>query len=84
LILEKLHIPKLKDLKISSLDMETSIVFFSAEKIEKKALAVLYITDTPEKAPLFTPLKDNEKEILKSSRKELAQTLKNFIHDQKN
>lgn len=84
LILEKLHIPKLKDLKISSLDMETSIVFFSAEKIEKKALAVLYITDTPEKAPLFTPLKDNEKEILKSSRKELAQTLQNFITNQTN
>ena len=64
--------------------METSIVFFCAEKTEKKAIAVLYITDTPEKAPLFTPLKDKEKETLKSSRKQLAQTLKNFIHAQKN
>ncbi len=83
LILEKLHIPKLKELKVSSLDMELSIVFFCAEKIEKKAIATLYATDSPEKNPLFTTLKENEKKILKSSRKQLAQTLKNFIHDKK-
>ncbi len=79
LILEKLHIPQLKKLDISSLDMESSIIFSCAEKIGKKAIAILYATDSPEKTNLFVPLNEKEKETLKTSKKQLAQTLKNFI-----
>jgi purine-nucleoside phosphorylase len=84
LLLEKLHIPELKKMEISSLDMESSIVFSCAEKIGKKAIAILYATDSPEKTNLFVPLNEKEKETLKTSKKQLAQTLKSFIHDKKN
>lgn len=80
LLLEKRHIPKLKELQISSLDMETSIVFSCAEKIGKSAIAVLYATDSPEKKPFFGKLEEHEKSALKCSRKQLAQILKSFIN----
>ncbi|MBU2530291.1 MAG: hypothetical protein KKD35_04545 [Elusimicrobia bacterium] len=83
LILEKLHVQKLKKLQVSSLDMEASIVFFCAKKIGKKAIATLYASDSPEKTHLFTPLNENEKKTLKASRQNLAQLLKSFINDQK-
>ncbi len=66
--------------KINAVDMECSSVFSAASAINKKAIALFYVTDhISEASPFETELDENQKAKLLAVRQELANTICEFI-----
>ncbi|MBR3655179.1 MAG: hypothetical protein IKN62_07095 [Elusimicrobia bacterium] len=66
--------------KINAVDMECSSVFSAASAINKKAIALFYVTDhISEASPFETELDESQKAKLLAVRQELANTICEFI-----
>lgn len=68
--------------KINAVDMECSSVFSAASSVNKKAIALLYVTDNiASNKPFDTQMEDAQKEKLLLARKSLAQAVCDFINN---
>ena len=66
--------------KINAIDMECSSVFSAASAINKKAIALFYVTDhISEASPFETELDEKQRTQLLNVRQELADTICDFI-----
>ena len=66
--------------KINAIDMECSSVFSAASAINKKAIALFYVTDhISEASPFETELDEKQRIQLLNTRQELADTICDFI-----
>jgi purine-nucleoside phosphorylase len=69
--------------KINVVDMECSSVFSAASSINKKAIAIFYVTDiVGEKEPFDNKLETAEKTRIAKARKDIAASIINFIKDE--
>lgn len=64
---------------IAVVDMEASAVFSAAQSINRRAMAIFYVTDIINQRPFYSDLGSNDKNILSSSIKTSALDLCNFI-----
>jgi nucleoside phosphorylase len=66
--------------KINAIDMECSSVFSAASAINKKAIALFYVTDhISEASPFETELDEKQRAQLLNTRQELADSICDFI-----
>lgn len=66
--------------KINAIDMECSSVFSAASAINKKAIALFYVTDhISEASPFETELDEKQRTQLLNTRQELADSICDFI-----
>ena len=66
--------------KINAIDMECSSVFSAASAINKKAIALFYVTDhISEASPFETELDEKQRARLLNTRQELADSICDFI-----
>ena len=66
--------------KINAIDMECSSVFSAASAINKKAIALFYVTDhISEASPFETELDEKQRTQLLNTRQELADAICDFI-----
>jgi len=79
LALEALHLPRFRALGVNCLDMECSAVFAASEKTGKRALAVLYVSNSIPDKPWHEQLDRRDIQRLGRARTELAATLLAFI-----
>jgi len=63
---------------IEVLDMESSAFFLAAKHINKKALALFYVTDILQEKPLFTALSPDEKVSVRNASIKAIKLLRNF------
>ncbi len=81
LLLEKDYLDWAKINNVKCFDMESSIIYSSARKIGRKALAIFYVTDLAGKNPFYTRLLESEKKKLLLSRKMLSGLLLDYIEN---
>jgi hypothetical protein len=79
LALEELYLPRFRALGVNCLDMECSAVFAAAEKVGKKALALLYVSNSIPDKPWHEQLDRSDIQRLGRARTDLAATLLKFI-----
>lgn len=80
IILQKMYKDWFDKNKINAIDMECSSVFSAASAINKKAIALFYVTDhISEDNPFETDLDENKKIQLLTTRQQLADSICDFI-----
>ncbi|MCX5795305.1 MAG: hypothetical protein NTY77_07425 [Elusimicrobia bacterium] len=79
LALEETHLPRFRALGVDCLDMECSAVFSAAKKAGKRALALLYVSNSVPDKPWHEHLDRRDIERLGRSRKDLAALLRGFL-----
>lgn len=82
ILLEKMYKDWFDKNKVNAIDMECSSVFSAASSVNKKAIALLYVTDhisAPE--PFNEELDEETKTKILNSRKSLAQSVCEFINN---
>ncbi len=79
LALEAAHLPRFRALGVDCLDMECSAVFSASQKIGKRALALLYITNSVPDKPWHEDLDRRDIQRLGRARQDLAASLMGFI-----
>jgi purine-nucleoside phosphorylase len=67
--------------KVNAIDMECSSVFSAASSVNKKAIALLYVTDHISSEPFNEELNEETKEKILNSRKTLAKSICEFINN---
>ena len=83
IVLEKKYKEWFQKNKINVVDMECSSVFSAASSINKKAIAVFYVTDiVGEKEPFENKLESAEKTKIAKARKDISASIINFIKDE--
>ncbi|MGE4384385.1 MAG: hypothetical protein AB7E39_00780 [Endomicrobiaceae bacterium] len=82
ILLEKAYNDWFDKNKINAVDMECSLVFSAASSINRKAIALLYVTDHITSAGLFdNQMEDAQKEKLLRSRQSLSKSICDFINN---
>lgn len=82
IILQKTYKDWFDKNKINAIDMECSSVFSAASAINRKAIALFYVTDhISEDNPFKTELDENQKMQLLNARQQLADSICDFISD---
>lgn len=82
IILERAYKEWFDKNKVDAVDMECSSVFSAASAINKKAIAVFYVTDHVSISnPFENELDDSQKEQLLKVRQELANSICDFINE---
>jgi len=76
--LESKYYDSLVEKKIDVLEMETAAFFHAAHTIQKKALAIFYITDILNEKHVFEPMTPTQQAILQLAQTKGAQLLKGF------
>ncbi|MBI5210145.1 MAG: hypothetical protein HY927_09275 [Elusimicrobia bacterium] len=79
LALEETHLPRFRALGADCLDMECSAVFSAAKKAGKRALALLYVSNSVPDKPWHEHLDRRDIQRLGRARKGLASLLTRFI-----
>ena len=79
LALEEENLPRFRALGVDCLDMECSAVFSASKKAEKRALALLYVSNRVPDKPWHEHLDREDIQKLGCSRKDLAARLLGFI-----
>jgi len=79
LALEAMHLPRFRALGVNCLDMECSAVFAASKKAGKRALALLYVSNSVPDKPWHEHLDRRDVERLGRARKDLAAMLLRFI-----
>ncbi len=79
LVLENQFAGELQAQKIQCLDMEASLVFSASAFIGRPCAALFYVTDIVNPSPMPTELSAGDKDRIKTSRKDLAEFLMDFI-----
>lgn len=64
--LEEEYIDHIKDDSIDIVDMETAAFYAAAKYVEKKAVAILFVTDILKKFPFYVAIKSENREALKN------------------
>lgn len=81
ILLEQMYKDWFDKNKVNAVDMECSSVFSAASSINKKAIALLYVTDHISKEPFNEELTDTIKTKILNSRKVLAKAVCEFINN---
>lgn len=81
ILLERMYKDWFDKNKINAIDMECSIVFSAASAINKKAIALMYVTDHLLSDAFNNNLEKNVKEQILNSRKILAKSICEFINN---
>jgi purine-nucleoside phosphorylase len=82
LFLEKKYKDWFSKNKINAVDMECSSVFSASCSINKKAIAVFYITDiVGVNEPFGNDVEQSQKSAILKARQALAKSICNFIND---
>ena len=81
ILLEKMYKDWFDKNKVNAIDMECSSVFSAASSINKKAIALLYVTDHISSEPFNEELDEETKEKILNSRKTLAKSICEFINN---
>jgi purine-nucleoside phosphorylase len=79
LALEAMHLPRFRALGVNCLDMECSAVFAASKKAGKRALALLYVSNSVPDKPWHEQLDRRDVQRLGRGRKDLAAMLLRFI-----
>ena len=79
ILLEKMYKDWFDKNKVNAIDMECSSVFSAASSINKKAIALLYVTDHISSEPFNEELDEAIKTKILNSRKALAKAVCEFI-----
>jgi len=79
LALEETHLPRFRALGVNCLDMECSAVFSASTQVRKRALALLYVSNSVPDKPWHEELDRRDIQRLGRCRKELAALLLGFI-----
>ena len=79
LALEATQLPRFRALGVNCLDMECSAVFAASRKVGKRALALLYVSNSVPDKPWHEQLDRRDVQRLGRARKDLAATLLRFI-----
>ena len=79
LALEETHLPRFRALGVNCLDMECSAVFAAATQVRKRALALLYVSNSVPDKPWHEELDRRDIQRLGRCRKDLAALLLGFI-----
>jgi uridine phosphorylase len=79
LALEETYLPRFRALGVNCLDMECSAVFSAAKHVRKRALALLYVSNSIPDKPWHEALDRRDIQRLGRSRKALAALLLGFI-----
>lgn len=79
LVLEEAHLPRFRALGVDCLDMECSAVFSAAKKAGKRALALLYVSNSVPDKPWHEDLDRRDIQRLGRARKDLAALLTRFL-----
>ena len=79
LALEEAHLPRFRALGVDCLDMECSAVFSASRKAGKRALALLYVSNSVPDKPWHEDLDRRDIQRLGRARKDLAALLTGFI-----
>jgi len=79
LALEETHLPRFRTLGVDCLDMECSAVFSASKNTGKRALALLYVSNSVPEKPWHEHLNRRDIQRLGKSRKDLAALLMGFI-----
>jgi hypothetical protein len=79
LALEETYLPRFRALGVNCLDMECSAVFSAAKHVRKRALALLYVSNSVPDKPWHEALDRRDIQRLGRSRKALAALLLGFI-----
>jgi hypothetical protein len=79
LALEPMHLPRFHALGVNCLDMECSAVFAASRKACKKAIALLYVSNSVPDKPWHEQLDRRDIQRLGRARKDLAAMLLRFL-----
>ena len=79
LVLEATLLPRFRALGVNCLDMECSAVFSASKQVGKRALALLYVSNSIPDKPWHEHLDRRDIQRLGRARKELAALLLGFI-----
>lgn len=75
---ENAFIPVFKKLGADVVEMECAALFHAAIKADKKALALLFISDVLGEKPIYLPLSDEDKKSLSEGSAQACQMIKDF------
>lgn len=81
ILLEKMYKDWFDKNRVNAIDMECSLVFSAASSINKKAIALMYVTDHISSEPFNNELEESIKEQILNSRKMLAKSICEFINN---
>lgn len=81
ILLEKMYKDWFDKNKVNAIDMECSSVFSASSSINKKAIALLYVTDHISSEPFNEELDETTKAKILNSRKILAKSICEFINN---
>lgn len=81
ILLEKMYKDWFDKNKVNAIDMECSSVFSAASSVNKKAIALLYVTDHISSEPFNEELDEETKTKILNSRKSLAKSVCEFINN---
>jgi hypothetical protein len=79
LALEAMHVPRFRALGVSCLDMECYAVFAASQKAGKRAVALLYVSNSIPDKPWHEQLDRRDVQRLGRARRDLAAMLLRFI-----
>ncbi|MFA7675072.1 MAG: hypothetical protein WCY38_03300 [Endomicrobiia bacterium] len=82
ILLENVYTDWFDKNKVNAIDMECSLVFSAASSINKKAIALLYVTDHITSSKLFdNQMEESQKEKLLNARQSFAKSICDFINN---